>query len=340
MENTQLVLGSLDWRESWLIRDFSASSFVARCVRTPKFLQWAGQAGVRTHTLRLVDATGKPVDALPPEFIGRLVAPFCARALNHLVPLSNWCILVESLMSALPYERALARMRSVKVLAQDPLPSRRGLYTVARRSLARVMPYLWGDGTEIYLMPAISEDIEQLPSIFHRQIGVSEVRDFVQRLPVWAAIFRDATVIEIVSPYPTDKLYAQMRLGTVNRAWQRKMEEITAWWANLRQTHPGLEQMVFEWVETFWRRSRSYGSRDALRALASARCELVGGYPVGRSTFDLLLRYEYLIGIQKSIHWLLARCRSRGLGLFMLRLRSLGCWICPVERTVANAREL
>lgn len=325
MENTQLLLRPIDWNESWLVRDLSACS-LSLCVRTRRFIQWAEQSGTRVHALPFADAAGETIYSLPPEFVGRLVAPFYARAFNSLVPLSNWYVLVETLMHSLSYDRALSRMHSVKVWAQEPPPSERGLYEVARHALARVLPHLWGDATEIYLMPAIPEGKDKLLRVFHRRASISEARDFVKQLPAWVGIFRDSTAIEIVSSYTTDELRKRMRLEAVNRAWQRRAAEITAWLASLYEAQPAFESIVFEQADAFWQSSRNEWVRAIRKAIASAKREIVGGYPVRRGVFDLLLRYEFVRGGRKIIQWLLARGRVGCSGLSVRRFCSLGSW--------------
>ncbi|MDW8051954.1 MAG: hypothetical protein RMJ83_05675 [Armatimonadota bacterium] len=323
-----LELRMTPWEESWLMQDPSASSAFARCWRNKAFRERMHARGVQVHTMRLRKIAGFYAESLPPEFVGALTAPFYARALNSLNPTHNWLIVVQSLMTLPAYWNTLTRMRSVKILELKPPPAEGGVFEVARPTLPRVMPYLWGDATEIFLLPNIAGAAAIACQVFRHEVGVPAVRPFVQELPLLVAIFRDATVMEIVSRYPTEVLREQMRLDAVNRALTRHLQAQEARLDALRRACPQLEQQVFAQADVFWLYKAKALSQERRVATVQGQRMLVNSCLYRRGKYDLLLRYEFANGDSRTVRWLLVRVRPEADGLVQIyRFRRLGSWI-------------
>lgn len=323
MRDIRLQLEPTSWEESRLVTDISASNLLSLSLRKNAFFMRLQEQGMRVHRLRLVASTPPHPDSLPPEFVGGLVAPFYAQALNRLSAADNWVILIENLMSAKPWWRAFQRMRSVKIWASEPPPANRLVVEVARRNLSRISHYLWSDGTEIYLVPFVERNSPILLQIFNKDISPSHVQVFLQEIPLLVGIFRDATVFEIVSHHTTEILQMQMRLERVNQSLQKFIAKNLTLIENLWQTYPVLEQTVFEQVGTYlMRRGDPFCPPPTATAVERA---VVAGRCLGQGRFELLLRYEYT----RCICWLLARIHlERGVVSFRRFLR-LGTWVKP-----------
>lgn len=321
MRDIRLNLEPTDWEESWLIKCVSASNLLSLSLRENAFFAQLRERGMQVHRLRLDASTRPHPDSLPPEFVGSLVAPFYAQALNFLSGAADWLILIESLMSAKPWWTAFLRMRSVKVWAFERPPANRFLVEVTRQNLSRILHYLWGDGTEIYLVPLAEKHSPMLLRIFDRDISPARVQRFLQELPLLVGIFRDATVFEIVSNHATEVLQMQMRLEVVNLALQKRVAKCLTLLDNLQQTHPTLEQTVFAQLDTYLMRRR--GLLCSLTTTAVVEREVVAGLSLGQNRFNLLLRYEYA----GAICWLLARLRLKQGMVSLKRVFPLGVWI-------------
>lgn len=323
----QLELRITPWEESWLVRDPSASSAFARCWRNKAFRERMQARGVQVHTMRLGKIAGFYPESLPPEFVGALAAPFYARALNSLNPTHNWLIVVQSLMAPPAYWNTLTRMRSVKILELKPPPAEGGVFEVARPTLPRVMPYLWGDATEIFLLPNIAGTAAMARQIFRREVRVSAVRLFVQELPLLVAIFRDATIVEIVSRHSTEVLRTQMRLDAVNRALTRHLQAQEARLDALRRACPQLEQQVFAQADVFWLHKAKALSKERRVATVQGQRVLVNSCLYRGGKYDLLLRYEFSGERSRVVEWLLVRVRPEADGsVRVYRFRWLGSW--------------
>lgn len=322
MRDIRLQLEPTSWEESWLVADISASNLLSLSLRENAFFMRLQEQGMRVHRLRLVDSIPPYPDSLPPEFVGGLVAPFYAHALNRLSVADNWVILIESLMSAKPWWRAFPRMRSVKIWASEPPPENRLMVEVAQRNLSRISHYLWGDGTEIYLVPFAERNTPILLQIFNKDISLSHVQVFLQETPLLVGIFRDATVFEIVSHHTTEKLQTQMRLEKVNQSLQKVLAKNLTLIENLWQTYPVLEQTVFEQVDTYLVHRGDPLCPPPTTAVERA---VVTGRCLGQDRFELLLRYEYA----GCICWLLAWLHHKQGVVSFKRFRHLGHWIKP-----------
>ncbi|MCX7925258.1 MAG: hypothetical protein N2554_05545 [Fimbriimonadales bacterium] len=283
---------------------------------------------MQVHTIHLGQIAGFHAESLPPEFVGALAAPFYARALNYLNPTHDWLIVVQSLMTLPVYWNTLTRMRSVKILEIKPPPSNQGVFEVARRALPCVMPYLWGDGTEIFLLPNISGAAAMACQVFRRAVHVPAVRPFVQELPLLVAIFRDATIVEIVSRQPTEVLREQMRLDAVNRALTRHLQAQEAHLDALRHACPQLEQQVFAQADAFWLHKAKALSRKRRIATVQGQRVLVNSCLYRKGKYDLLLRYESSDEGSRTVKWLLVRVRPEADGSVQVyRFRWLGSWV-------------
>lgn len=333
----QLELRMTPWEESWLVRDSWAASALARCWHSKAFRERMQARGAQVHTLRLGQIAGFYAESLPPEFVGALAAPFYARALNYLNPTHDWLIVVQSLMIHPAYRNTLTRMHSVKVLEFEPPPSNGGVFAVAHAALPRVMPYLWGDGTEIFLLPNISGAAAIVRQMFRRKVRVPVVRLFVQELPLLVAIFRDATIVEIVSRYPTEAIRERMRLDAVNRALMRHLQAQEARLDALRHACPQLEQQVFAQADAFWLHKAKSLSRAHRIATVQGQRALVNSCLYRRGKYDLLLRYECSYERRRVVKWLLVRVCAAADGLVRVsRFRWLGSWIYRGHRASSD----
>ena len=322
MRDIRLQLEPTSWEESWLVADVSASSLLSLSLRENAFFKRLQEQGKRVHRLRLDASTPPHPDSLPPEFVGGLVAPFYAQALDRLSVADKWVILIESLMSVKPWRRAFPRIRSVKIWASEPPPANRLIFEVAQRNLSRISHYLWGDGTEIYLVPFAESNSPVLLQIFNEDISLSRVQVFLLETPLLVGIFRDATVFEIVSHHTTEMLRLQMRLGEVNQSLQEFTAENLILIDRSRQTYPVLERMFFEQVDTYIMRRRDLLCPPPTTAVERA---VVAGRYLGQDRFELLLRYEYT----RYICWFLVWIRLEPGVVSFRRFLHLSTWGKP-----------
>ncbi|MCS6924168.1 MAG: hypothetical protein NZM10_07325, partial [Fimbriimonadales bacterium] len=194
-----------------------------------------------------------------------------------------------------------------------------------------------GDATEIFLLPNISGAAVIVRRIFRQAVRDPAVRSFVQELPLLVAIFRDATVVEVVSQYSAETLREQMRLDAVNRALRRHLQAQEARLDALRHACPQLEQQVFAQADAFWLHKAKSLSREHRIATIRGQRVLVNSCLYRRGKYDLLLRYECSYERRRVVKWLSVRVCAAADGLVRVsRFRWLGSWVYRGHRASSD----
>mgnify|MGYP001068755281 CR=1 FL=1 len=170
--------------------------------------RWLSSQGYHLHAVSLYDKHDRVLSYVPPEFLKWYAAPAFARLLRVLSTAEQWVIVIRSLMGECNVPEQVRRWRTVEVLEFRPEPPLEALLRCYdSRALQQVMPYLFGDATEVFLIPEAQELPRDALSELLR--GNAQLRDF-QRLMhqshLWCALLRDSTVLEILSPFTQQEL--------------------------------------------------------------------------------------------------------------------------------------
>jgi len=183
--------------------------------------RWLSSQGYHLHAVSLYDKHDRVLSYVPPEFLKWYAAPAFARLLRVLSTVEQWVIVIRSLMGECNVLEQVRHWRAVEVLDFSPEPSLEALLRCYdSRALQQVMPYLFGDATEVFLIP----ETQELPRDALSKLlkGNAQFRDF-QRLMhqarLWCALLRDSTVFEILSPSTKQEL--ENYLAPLNqRLWE------------------------------------------------------------------------------------------------------------------------
>jgi hypothetical protein len=120
--------------------------------------RWLRSQGYHLHAVSLYDKDDRVLSYVPAECLKWYAAPAFARLLLALSPSEQWVVVIRSLFGAEDVLERVRRWHTVEVLDFSPKPLLEALLCCYdSRALQQVMPYLFGDATEVFLIPEAQE---------------------------------------------------------------------------------------------------------------------------------------------------------------------------------------
>jgi hypothetical protein len=302
---------------------------------------WLRLEGYRLYAVSLYDRNGRILSYLPPEFLKWYAAPALARLLQALSPAEQWVVVICSLFGAEDVLERVRRWRTVEVVNSRPEPSLSALLRCHDpQALQQVMPYLFGDATEVFLLP----EVQELPlnSLSKLLAGAANLRDFqrlMHRACLWGALLRDATMLEIVSLHTQQELASYLvplnkelretvaqDIARMRALWQRYGESLVAQVAHQAYEEARAQQLTGE-----------ISVQQCVGTSATQKVDVLGFHFLRTDTVEFCCAVNLLPGETDTLHWVLVRMRLSQTGNFTLKSKEVSVW---VEEIGKIAREL
>jgi hypothetical protein len=304
--------------------------------------RWLRSQGHHLHAVSLYDKDDRVLSYVPAECLKWYAAPAFARLLLALSPSEQWVVVIRSLFGAEDVLERVRRWHTVEVLDFSPKPLLEALLCCYdSRALQQVMPYLFGDATEVFLIPEAQESPRDAFSKLLK--GNTQLRDFqrvMNQAHLWCALLRDSTVLEILSPSPRQGL--ESYLTPLNqRLWDAVAQDEARMRALLQRygevlitqvAHKACEEAhrsVFQPLEQHQLPQRI--STSAVKAT-----DVLGYHFLRADTVEFCCAVN-LMAETKSLHWVFVRVRFSSTGKLAFHSREVSVWSETIGKV---AREL
>jgi hypothetical protein len=304
--------------------------------------RWLRSQGYHLHAVSLYDKDDRVLSYVPAECLKWYAAPAFARLLLALSPSERWVVVIRSLFGAEDVLERVRRWHTVEVLDFSPKPLLEALLCCYdSRALQQVMPYLFGDATEVFLIPEAQESPRDAFSKLLK--GNTQLRDFqrvMNQAHLWCALLRDSTVLEILSPSPRQEL--ESYLTPLNqRLWDAVAQDEARMRALLQRygevlitqvAHKACEEAhrsVFQPLEQH--QLPQHISTSAVKAT-----DVLGYHFLRADTVEFCCAVN-LMAETKSLHWVFVRVRFSSTGKLAFHSREVSVWSETIGKV---AREL